>query len=163
MMNHTKSLNKTFVTLMATLLLVLALVVPAHAATYPDDGDYTVEYSVLHAVNNVTSMLDAYRDTTFYGGKAFLEVSGSGSTQTVTVRFTNDSYITAFEVELGSGYVPATLVSGTSFTYSFPYSDFESLLKVRAYIEIPGPLPGFPDGYSTWREARFSFGTIDEI
>ena len=109
------------------------------------DGEYTVDYSVLHASNNEKSMADSY----FVKPGKLIVKDGK-----VVARLTvNTEFITEFLV--GSKAVTVISKSGNSTVVEFPVADLANPTVGNIHVVIPEL------NYDHWYEIRFLFDVSD--
>ncbi|GGG81489.1 NEAT domain-containing protein [Paenibacillus radicis (ex Gao et al. 2016)] len=150
--------RKNLVMFMLLIAVAVAYVTPAFAATFPDDGTYKIQYAAYSATSTAPSMLTGYI-------AAPAVVVADGNSFTVTVEFTNDSYIQNFRVNNGAGYVEATSVTpATAGNYAFQFTtdDLDSYVNIQIYVDIPSSVYP-PNGYQYTRDARLLFNTAGAV
>lgn len=160
-----KTMKQKGLAMLMLMFVVVAFVqVSPVSAAYPGDGNYQINYQVIKASpDDTVSSMNAY-----VTGPAKLVVSSSGAVQTVTVEFSSTSYIDSLSVynedneayEAVSSVTPA--VAG-NYAFSFEVANLAELVKIQAHINIPYPVPGFPNGYNVTREARLAFDVTSII
>jgi len=106
------------------------------------DGEYSLDYTILHATNDESSMADQYYTKP---GKLIIN-NGQAKVQ---VEYSN--YITEFKVN----GTPVTKIgeNGSKITAEFPVADIEGLTEAEIHVEVPAI------SYDHWYTVRFDFDT----